>query len=143
MKNFKEFLNESEEVLFDENNTDVSALSEGSFFGTLQQSIIIVWQYHLKTDSYAEHMATNEFYEGMLDKVDSLIETFQGTHDKVDMYSNIITMESDDVVNYLENLQAITRKGREAYCDTDELQSACDDILGLISTTIYKLKELS
>ena len=142
MKTFTKFLNEAEEM-YDNNDSDVSALSEGAFFGSLQESVVIVWQAHLKTDSYAVHMATNEFYEGMLDKVDSLIETYQGEHDKVDMYTNIVKMQSDDLIQYLENLQAITEKGREAFCDSSALESCCDDVLGLISTTLYKLKELS
>lgn len=122
--------------------TDYNVENVGEFFGTLQQSIIVVWRAHLATTSYAVHMATNEYYEDMLDKVDGIIECYQGTHGKITKYRNVIT-HFDDVITYLTTVQELTRKCREEYCDTTELESCCDDILSLMSTTLYKLKNLS
>ena len=34
--------------------------------------------FHLKTNSYAAHKASNEFYDSILDLTDSLIESYQG-----------------------------------------------------------------
>lgn len=120
---------------------DVTMSEAGEFFGTLQQSIIVIWRAHLATSSYAEHIALNEYYDGMLDKVDALIENYQGINGKIKRYKNIIS-EFEAPLSYLETIREVVRNGREQFCKESELQSLCDDILSLINSTIYKIREL-
>ena len=54
------------------------------FFGTLQQSVVEEWRKHLKTSKYSKHMALDEFYTEMPEKVDKLIEDYQGINGKVE-----------------------------------------------------------
>ena len=51
-------------------------------FGTLQQSVVSTWRKHLRTAKYAKHMALNDFYEDMPEKVDALIEAWMGVNGK-------------------------------------------------------------
>ena len=51
-------------------------------FGTLQQSVVSTWRKHLRTAKYAKHIALNEFYEDMPEKVDALIEAWMGVNGK-------------------------------------------------------------
>lgn len=114
----------------------------GEFFGTLQESVVIIWRAHLMTSSYAAHIALNEYYEGILDKADSIIECYQGLNGKVKEYKNTIN-DFLDPISYLETLRDFTRAGRAAYCEGNtELESCCDDILSLMDSTLYKLREL-
>ena len=39
---------------------------------------------HLKTTSYAEHKALDEFYEGWLDLADSFVEPYQGKYGRIE-----------------------------------------------------------
>ena len=47
-------------------------------FGTLQQSTVASWRKHLRTAKYSKHMALDEFYKEMPEKVDALIEAWMG-----------------------------------------------------------------
>ena len=113
----------------------------GEFFGTLQQSVTSTWRKHLQTGKYSKHMALDEYYTEMPDKIDDLIEAWQSEHGIVDDYSNLLDAESYDAITYLEELKQITKQGRELL-DSSELESLCDDCLSQISSTLYKLKHL-
>ena len=114
------------------------------FFGTLQQATVETWKEHLKTDKYSSHIALNEFYEGIVELVDALIEEYMGKYGKVTEFKNIMTSEKLGAVKYLEELQELVTTGREELIDEKdtELHSDIDAILSLISSTLYKLKEL-
>lgn len=113
-------------------------------FGTLQQSIVESWRKHLKTSKYSAHMALNDFYDEMPDLVDQLIEDYMGViGDKVGDYKCIFVAEDMDVYEYLKELRALVKDGVEKFLDESELKSDVDNILSLIDSTLYKLKELS
>lgn len=114
------------------------------FFGTLQQSIVESWRKHLKTSKYSSHMALNDFYEDMPDLVDQLIEDYMGVvGGKVDNYKCIFTAEDMDVYEYLKALRTLVKDGAKKFLEESELKSDVDNILSLIDSTLYKLKELS
>lgn len=114
------------------------------YFGTLQQSFVEIWKNHLQTGKYSDHKALNEYYDDIVDCVDGLIEAWQGINGKTGELKNTIDTKFDDPVPYLEELKKFTKKGREELIDKDdtELWSCTDDILKLIDSTLYKLKEL-
>ena len=111
-------------------------------FGTLQQSIVAEWRKHLKTSKYSKHMALDEFYKDMPDKVDTLIEDYMGhTGEKVEDYVNVLKAEDFDALQYLKELHEVCTSGREFLDGVSELESDLDDILSLIDSTMYKVKE--
>lgn len=112
------------------------------FFGTLQESVVMTWRKHLKTKKYSSHMALDEYYKDAPELIDGLIEAWQGTHDKVEDYVNLLKgKDFDTAVDYLTELRKITKEGRKLM-DSSELESDVDSILSLIDGVIYKLKEL-
>ena len=112
------------------------------FFGTLQESVVMTWRKHLKTKKYSSHMALDEYYKEAPELIDALIEGWQGTHDKIENYVDLLKdKEFDTAVDYLTELRKITKDGRELM-DSSELESDTDAILSLIDGVIYKLKEL-
>ena len=112
------------------------------FFGTLQESMLMTWRSHLKTNKYSEHIALDEYYSEIVDLVDTLVENWMGSHMKLEEYTNILDGEEYDAIQYLESLRQIVVEGRELM-DSSELESNVDDILGLIDRTLYKLKNLT
>ena len=113
-------------------------------FGTLQQSVVESWRKHLKTSKYPAHMALNDFYDEMPDLVDQLIEDYMGViGGKVGDYKCIFVAEDMDVYEYLKELRALVKDGVAKFLDESELKSDVDNILSLIDSTLYKLKELS
>lgn len=114
------------------------------FFGTLQQATVEAWKSHLKTDKYSKHIALNEFYEDIVDLVDTLIEDYMGLYGKVEKYVNIMSTDKIGAIDYLEELHDLVKSGRkDLFKEEDtELSSDIDAILSLIDSTLYKLKEL-
>ena len=112
------------------------------FFGTLQESVVTTWRKHLKTKKYSSHMALDEYYKEAPELIDALIEGWQGTHDKIEKYVDLLAdKEFETAVDYLTELRKITKEGRKLM-DSSELESDTDAILSLIDGVIYKLKEL-
>lgn len=118
-------------------------MTAGEFFGTLQEAITAEWRKHLQTGKYSKHMALDDFYKDMPEKVDSLIEAWQADNDIVEDYKNILDDKSD-ALTYMLALKKHVQEGRSELLEgKTELESMADDILGLIDSTIYKLKHLT
>lgn len=124
--------------------TELCPANIEEFFGTLMQSIVESWGLHLKTESYAVHKALNEFYDEMLELVDTLIENYQGIYGKTKSFkTDVFEVESDNAVDYLSELKDFVKCGRTLISEDDtEILSDIDSILSCIDETLYKLKNL-
>lgn len=100
--------------------------------------------FHLQTKSYAEHIALNDYYDGVLGLFDGLIESYQGKHGiisnyKCDGFENY--KSGEQVINYLKKLDGdidtLRKSVKESY-----LQNQIDTIQELINSTLYKLRFL-
>lgn len=112
-------------------------------FGTLQQSVVAVWRKHLRTHKYSKHVALNDFYEEMPEKVDALIEAWMGANGKkVNGFDNIIVSKNMGTLKYLKELKSIVKQGYPLMNGDPELEALLDDIAELIDSTLYKVKEL-
>ena len=118
--------------------------SIADLFGTMQEAVTIVWKYHLKTKKYSVHIALNDFYEKALDIVDDIIEQYQGIHGIIDAaFNNCVCAGGATEYEYLNNLRAYIENNRGLAGTESEIQSAFDDMLGLIDTTLYKINNLT
>ena len=116
----------------------------GDFFGKLFQIRDQIHLTHLNVSgigSYAAHKALNEFYDELLDLLDTLIESYQGKYDLVDI--SIPASEKVDPITALEDLTSLTDSGM-AYIMFKEtwIQNQIDEISTLAYQTLYKLKNL-
>ena len=113
-------------------------------FGTLQMSVVAGWRKHLRSAKYGKHMALDEFYKEMPEKVDDLIEAWMGAHGKkVGAFQNTLASSNMNTLKYLNELKRVCKEGYGLLGDNDELKSLMDDIVNLINSTLYKVKELS
>ena len=113
-------------------------------FGTLQMSVVAGWRKHLKSAKYGKHIALQEFYEEMPDKVDALIEGWMGAHGKkIGAFQNVLASSNMNTLKYLQELKRICKEGYMLLNDNEELKGLMDDIVNLINSTLYKVKELS
>lgn len=121
----------------------MKANSIGELFGTLQQSIVDEWRKHLKTSKYSKHMALDEFYTEMPELVDQLIEDYQAINGIVDDYKNVFDASTMNALEYLEELRTFVKESRPEFIEGEpELESDLDNILSMIDSTIYKVREL-
>lgn len=96
---------------------------------------------HLRTTSYAAHMALGDFYSGIVDLADSLAEGWQGRHDeKIDDIPRL-DMSSGKIDVVLEaQLDWIEKNRKKAVGDDTALQNIVDEIVALYLSTLYKLR---
>lgn len=100
---------------------------------------------HLKTRSYAQHMALGSFYEDILDLIDEFVETYQGEYGILDLGKDLSVSYQGDALSYMTELaKYITdnRKGIGSPSDT-HLQNIIDEMVATVQHTIYKLKFLA
>jgi hypothetical protein len=99
--------------------------------------------FHLQTPSFAAHKALQEYYEGIVDLIDTYVESYQGRYGVLRGYMPTTTiLEDDSAASYFMGLQKFVDELREQLPQNGELNNTVDEISGLISSTIYKLKFL-
>lgn len=102
-------------------------------------------EYHLSTRSYAEHKALNDFYDGIVDLVDTFAETYQGLHGALLPMSDLPYNRGSGPRPMLIALLKWIETERTAVCPRSDtaLQNIIDEIVALIGQTMYKLRFLS
>ena len=101
--------------------------------------------FHLQTDSFAAHMALNGYYDGIVDLIDGLVESYQGKYGILTNYSNFSILEYKDceeVIMYFQSLNMTVEKLRIIAPQDSYIQNQIDTVIELITSTIYKLKFL-
>ena len=96
---------------------------------------------HLKTKSYAEHKALNEFYDGIIDLADGLAEATQGQYGLLDIPFITVAVPNDSTM-FLKGQLAELEKIMKCV-DEDYLMSIFQEVQKLYRSTIYKLVNLS
>lgn len=99
---------------------------------------------HWKTDSYAQHVALGEFYDGVLALLDGFVEQYQGYYNKRMDIERSEDEKSDDILDLLDYQVEWIEMKRYSICDRNEtsLQNTIDEIVKQYQTTIYKLRFL-
>lgn len=97
---------------------------------------------HLKTTSYAAHVALQEFYEGIIPLADQLAETYQGRYGAIKNIPYLKPEGEADVADELEfQLDEIENLRQDAFDKTDTaLQNLVDEIVAQYLQTLYKLR---
>lgn len=99
---------------------------------------------HLQTKSYAEHKALNDYYDGIVDLVDGLVESYQGKYGIISGYKSYDITEyksTETTIKYLSELCDKVTKLRKC-CDDSWIQNQIDNVCELINSTLYKLRFL-
>ena len=119
----------------------------GKSFSKLFESREMAHIYHLQVSgepgSHAKHTALGEYYDGVLDFIDSIIETFQGQYGIVEEYATIDTKEtgSKDTIEYFNELARFIKEERKCINAEDtHLHNIIDEVVALVYRTLYKLK---
>ena len=101
--------------------------------------------FHWQTLSFAEHSALNTYYDGIVELVDGLVETYQGKYGIIRGYSNYSLLEYTDKNQLIIYFEALVNKVtflRQGIKDS-YLQNQIDTIMEILESTLYKLKNLN
>ncbi len=146
----KELFNEVvKRGLIKEQEEETKETSSGfkSIISTLLHSRSQVHIFHWQTNSqtsFAEHMALGGYYDEIGDKMDGLVESYQGKHGLVKDYKcpGMSNYESvKQLISYFEELDSIIEKNRKNIKES-YIQNQIDTVQELIFSTLYKLKFL-
>ncbi len=99
---------------------------------------------HLQTESYPEHKALNEYYDGIVDIIDGLVESYQGKYGILKGYKSYDLTEyksTESSTKYLKDLCGKIEKLRDC-CKDSYIQNQIDTACELINSTVYKLRFL-
>lgn len=115
-------------------------ITASQFFGKLFQSRDITHLSHLRTKSYAVHKALDTYYNDLLDLIDTLVESYQGNYQLINIKieSSIATL---DPVSHLTELRSYIDTNRVIFKES-YLQNVIDEVQQLINQTLYKLVNL-
>ena len=99
---------------------------------------------HLQTDSYSAHKALNKYYDGIVDLVDKYAETYQGIYGIVKGYpvQNKYVEGQKEIIPYFKKLDKSLHTLQPKLPKDLDLENAFADILDLVHSTQYLLKEL-
>lgn len=98
---------------------------------------------HWKTQSYAQHVALGDFYDGAIDLIDKLVEAYQGYYGLVGEIPQPKPSKAENITAQLVLDCAWINKNRnEIARNVSALENIVDELSGLYLTTIYKLKNL-
>lgn len=99
---------------------------------------------HLRTKSYAQHMALTSFYEGIVDIADSIAEAYQGRHGLIDSIPLLTDATAGSIDAVLEKQLAAIEKIRYTAIPKEDtaLHNLVDEAVALYLSTLYKLRNL-
>lgn len=122
----------------------MSNKAASKFIGVLFLSRTVAHQLHLATESFAQHMALNTFYEEIVDHADGIAEQWQGEMEELLEIPTLAAKEADDPLKYLKTTLKWIQDNRYDAFDKDDtsIQNDIDNVVKLFRSTIYKLRFL-
>jgi hypothetical protein len=118
-----------------------------SFISTLMSSRTQAHIFHWRCKGVGAgwmHTALGAYYEGIIDLVDSLVESVQGRYGLLEGFKGEgqFIEDTSKVLPYFEALCMYVEKNRVSLPQDSYIQNQIDEIVALIETTKYKLVNL-
>lgn len=97
---------------------------------------------HWSTGSFAEHSALGDFYDDVIEKIDDIVETYQGAFGKIKKP----TLSADAIADVPKHIGQEANWIMANRCkisrDVSALENKIDDLADLYLRTFYKLTNL-
>ena len=114
----------------------------GKFIVTMLHSVTNAHLAHLKTGSFSQHKALEEFYSEIGDIVDSYAESYFGGLEFIEEYPTSVIIIAGTPLEYMITLKKYVETTRKELPQDSYLQNIIDEMMALITRTIYKLERL-
>ena len=97
--------------------------------------------------SFAAHKALQEYYEGIVDLIDGLVESYQGKNGLI-KFQAVNGIDNDcsikNIISYFEKLcKALDKLRKDEKLQDSWIQNDIDNIATLLYSTKYKLENLA
>lgn len=98
---------------------------------------------HWKTRSIAEHEALGDFYDGIIDSIDTLVEAYQGNFGLVNVELKQCKVENSILAQLKSDASWIASNRSSIANKVDALENLIDGLTEIYLKAIYKLTFLS
>ena len=118
-----------------------------NFISTLFSSRTQAHIFHLQVKgpgAFASHKALNDYYDGVIDLVDGIVESYQGRYGIITGYKgeSAYIEDTTKIIQYFEALCMYVEKNRVSLVQDSYIQNQIDEVVALIESTKYKLVNL-
>lgn len=96
---------------------------------------------HLKTTSYAQHVALGAFYDSVIEAIDEIVEVYQGRYEIITI-PKIEDKVVGGVAEYLLNEAMWIENNRAKFATCNAVLNLIDGLAALYLQTNYKLTRL-
>jgi hypothetical protein len=97
---------------------------------------------HWRAKTFSIHSALGDFYSGLQERIDSVVEAYMGKYGVLEDYTEFYSLPSKDPIQELEQLSNAVKEVRAKLPQDTELQNLIDEIADLIDSTLYKVRFL-
>ena len=97
---------------------------------------------HLASKSYSEHKALGKFYDGVIDKIDAIVEAYQGWYGLIGEVRITVVTKGNITDKIREELTWISKHRDQIAKKNTIIENLLDDLMQLYSVTHYKLVNL-
>lgn len=97
---------------------------------------------HWATKSYAEHVALGDLYDELPDRVDAIVEVYQGYFGLIGTVKPVPFTRDGIMKQIQDQAKWLEANCEEIYRDNDALENLLQDLKALLARTYYKLKNL-
>jgi hypothetical protein len=99
---------------------------------------------HLKTKSFAAHMALGDLYDSIVELTDNIAEAYQGKYGILNIKRSATSFPDHDVATFIKDLAIWVEKGRSCIDPSDtNLLNDWDNVISCVYRTKYKLDNLT
>lgn len=92
--------------------------------------------------AYARHMALGDFYDKVIDALDSLVEAYQGAFELVGTIPSPKTKASEILLILIEDSEWIEKNHEDICKGNRAVANLVDSVTGVYLSAIYKLRNL-
>lgn len=129
---------------YKEAEMNTAAIAE--FIGVLLHSATLAHFKHLQVEGVgadAAHRALGEYYDEIVDAVDTVAENIQGAYDIIiEPYPPMFSNQASEPLAYMKGLRDYVRNKRNELPQDSEIQNDIDAVASLINKTCYRLERL-
>jgi DNA-binding ferritin-like protein len=97
---------------------------------------------HWASKSFSEHKALGKFYDGLIDKIDAIVEAHQGWNGLIGEVRPAVFPKGDITAKIREELTWINANRSKIARGNTMMENLVDDLMQLYSTTHYMLVNL-
>lgn len=98
---------------------------------------------HWATRSFAEHEALGEFYDALIDRIDAVVEAYQGAYGLIKTVKPIEYRKDDILGQIIEEANWIADHREDIARGNTVIENQLDELGAFYLSTAYKLRFLS